>query len=49
MDYMNYSIEYIFMDNGGDDTEVESESLWETGVEGTSIMNPPPQSLICVP
>ena len=32
MDFRHYSIGYIFVDNG--DTQVQSESNWETGVGG---------------
>ena len=32
MEYRHYSMEVIFMAHGDDETEVELESLWETGV-----------------
>ena len=38
MDYRHYSTEEIFMAHDDDETEMESESLWETGVGGTSII-----------
>ena len=32
MDYINYWMEEIFMSHSDDDTEVESDGLWETGM-----------------
>ena len=34
MDYRHYSIKNIFMAHGDEDTEVEFEIIWETGVRG---------------
>ena len=47
MDYRHYSIEEISMAHVDNETEVESESLRETGVGGASMMKTLKRADVC--
>ena len=47
MDQIHYSIEGIFLGRGDNETDVESESLWENHVGGDSMMKTLKMADIC--